>query len=326
VAAWPGARDAGTSLAAVEPHAYTERLAHAPRLGSPVEVALVPAFGINALLGVPALNHLALGILASRSTWLDGVALGPVTFVEHHTRGLQLSALVSYTGGDVTGVQLAGGVSWTEGHVRGLQLGITCFSGPLDGLQIGLLNVGGDVSGVQLGVVNLARTVTGVQVGLLNVARSSTAPVGLFNLVDDTPLRFSVSLSDWALLAVNVKFGGTFLYSLLTLAWTPFATFRVGAGLGTRFGRGLGWYSALELSVQSIWDTGIPGSWATQFGFLAQANIGYQVTGRLALFLGTGLQLIATPPGSSGRNYTVFGITLTDRLTLAPSLVAGVEL
>lgn len=294
--------------------------------GSPVEVSFIPPLGINGALGVPSRNNLALGVPASRSTWLDGAALGLITLVDRDVRGLQLSGIVAWAGGDVAGAQLSSGVSWTSGTVRGVQLGVTSFSGPLEGVQLGLLNVAGDVTGVQVGVLNIARVVKGMQVGLVNVSRSTSAPLGLVNVIDDTPLRFALSVGDWALLAVTAKFGGQYLYSLLTAAWTPRSTLRFGGGLGTRIGQGPGWFAEAELQVHSLLDLEVPGSWATHVAFLAQGNVGYQIAERFAVFAGFGAQLIVTPPSSVARNYSIFGITISDTMAVAPSVVFGVEL
>jgi hypothetical protein len=105
--------DAG--LAATAPDA-------GPTFGSPVEFALIPAFGLNALFGNSNRNVFALGLLAERSTFLDGFALAPVSLVDVDTQGLQIGGLAAFTTNSVTGAQLSAGVAGTS-TLTGFQLG-----------------------------------------------------------------------------------------------------------------------------------------------------------------------------------------------------------
>lgn len=292
---------------------------------NPVELAFLPFFGINAYYRVPARNYLAIGLLAHQSTWLDGVALAPVSFVEEEVRGVQFAALVGRTQHDLTGAQLSFGVNWTSGHLRGVQIGTTSFAGPLDGAQLGLLNIAGDTTGAQVGVVNIARSVTGVQVGLINVARSSVAPIGLLNFVDDTPWRFAVQVSESSLFTAEMKMGGRVLYSVLSAGWTPRATFRLGGGLGARLGNGLGWYAEVQALAVVLFDTRRPSSWTNQLAVLVQFNVGYQLADRLAIFAGTGGQVLLTPADSPGSQYALFSFSISPTVTLVPMVVLGVQ-
>jgi hypothetical protein len=206
-----------------------------------------------------------------------------------------------------------------------VQLGTTSFAGPLEGAQVGVLNIAGDTTGAQVGVVNIARSVTGVQLGLINVARSSVAPIGLFNFVDDTPWRFAVQVSESALLTVELKMGGRVLYSVLSAGLTPWSTFRLGGGLGARFGHGPGWYAEAQVMALALVDTRRPGSWARQLAVLAQLNVGYQLADRLAIFAGSGGQVLLTPADSPGSQYALFSFAVTPTLTLVPMVVLGVQ-
>lgn len=326
------AADAGTPMQTIEiPDKSTIRRDEEPPLlaasvrTNPVELAFLPFFGINAYYRLPARNYLAIGLLAHQSTWLDGLALAPVSFVEEDVRGVQFAALVGRTQHDLTGVQLSFGVNWTSGHVRGVQIGTTSFAGPLDGAQLGLLNIAGDTTGAQVGVVNIARSVTGVQVGLINVARSSVAPIGLLNFVDDTPWRFAVQVSESSLFTAEMKMGGRVLYSVLSAGWTPRATFRLGGGLGARLGNGPGWYAEVQALAVVLFDTRRPSSWTNQLAVLAQLNVGYQLASRLAIFAGTGVQVLLTPADSPGSQYALFSFSISPTVTLVPMVVLGVQ-
>jgi hypothetical protein len=133
--------------------------------GSPVEFAVIPAFGINALVGNFNRNVFALGLLAERSTFLDGFALAPVSLVDVDTQGLQIGGLAAFTTNAVTGAQLSAGVAWTS-TLTGLQLGALSFAGQrADGAQLGVVNLARGLSGVQIGAVNVGWHAGAVQLG-----------------------------------------------------------------------------------------------------------------------------------------------------------------
>jgi hypothetical protein len=292
---------------------------------NPVDLAILPYFSLNQLLGTPARNYLAIALLAQDSTWLDGLAVAPVSYVEEDVRGVQLSALVSRTQHDVTGAQLSFGVNWTSGRVRGVQIGSTSFAGPVEGLQLGLLNIAGDVSGAQVGLINIARSVSGVQVGLFNIARSSVAPVGVINVIDDTVWRFAFELSESSLITGEMKLGGQVLYSVVSIGWAPRGTFRLGGGIGAHIGHGHGWYFEVEALALSLWDTHRASSWADQLSVGLRVNVGYQVGDRIALYAGTGAQLLFTPATSPGAQFALWSLTLSPTVTLVPAAAAGVQ-
>jgi hypothetical protein len=295
----------------------------AGELGSPVELALIPSIGVNALVGTPNRNHFVLGLLAARSTWLDGVAFAPVSLVDDVARGLQVGGLMAFDRGALFGVQLSAGVSWTSAQAAGLQFGSFTFAGKLAGVQLGAANVTGDAQGVQVGFLNVAGKMRGVQLGVVNIASSAAVPIGLINLIEDEPMRFVLRVGSGAFGQGAVRLGGTFLYSFLTAGWTPRSTLRWGGGLGTHVGHGRGWFLEVELSGLSLWTLTTPGSWATQVSIGLEVHVGYQIASRLGIFLGLGTEVIFAPPGL-GPGLSLLAFPVSDTRTVAPLATLGV--
>ncbi len=337
--------------------------------GSPVELAVVPPLDVNELVGRPARNVFALGLLATRSTWLDGLGLAPVSLVDEDTRGVQLGALAAWTHASLTGLQLSAAVSWTSGALLGVQLSPVSLAGSLEGAQLGVLNltsdvtgfqlgvlnvgrvvqgaqlgvvnvatgpgarlhglhlgavnVSGDVDGAQLGLLNVGRVVRGVQLGLVNVAHASTVPIGLINLIDEQPMRVVLRVGTSALVQTALRLGGEYLYSFLTVGWTPRSTLRWGGGVGTHLGRGPGWFLEFELGGASAWTLEVVNSWANQVAVSAEAHVGYQVAPRFAIFASLGTELVFAPPGV-GPTLNLIGLPLSATTTLSPTAFLGV--
>ncbi len=258
---------------------------------------------------------------------MTGAQLGLVT-VADRVRGVQLGGLITSSASDVTGAQLGLGLNRTGGALTGIQLGSLNVAGDVTGAQLGLINVADDVTGFQLGVLNVARSVRGTQVGLVNISTDGPAPVGVFNVTEDAPLRLSLSLGDTHLFGVALKTGGTRLYGMLSLGWVPRSAVRAGGGLGLHLGHltNLGWFAQLELTAHGVIniDSPVRGVISTlALGF----NVGYRITPRLAVILGPQFSVLFGTPAFPGSGVSLFGIPLgASGLAVAPGGQLGIEL
>src|SRR5262249_55136760 len=122
--------------------------------------------------------------------------------------------------GSLYGMQLACGYN-SASDVSGLQLGGAANRArDVSGVQLaGAANVAENVAGVQLGLVNVGRRVSGLQLGLVNVADSSSASVGLVNVISDGIHDVAGEYSELGA-AFVVRLGGRRMYTLLTLGST----------------------------------------------------------------------------------------------------------
>jgi len=161
--------------------------------------------------------NLELALIYGRIGALNGFgATVLVSSVDKGFRGVQLTGLASYTGGDSTGVSAAGGAtisrgllrgvegaggvnlrlggpkgdrpfSFTEGaRLEGVQVagGYNHLAGNGEGAQLGTVNVTmGSLDGLQLGVVNYANRLRGAQLGAVNVGHETNgAQLGAVNV------------------------------------------------------------------------------------------------------------------------------------------------
>lgn len=201
--------------AEVEPHRVDEHPPEerkvAERRGKrlrrvPFNISLIPPADINTWVRGPDLNHVSLGVLASRSHVVEGVSASL-------------------------------GVNLVIDHMRGGQLGLVNIAGTLDGVQVGMVNITPrEGRGAQVGFVNIAGKHRGVLVGLVNIAEDADVAIGLLNFIKRGIFHVDVWASDSALVNIGVKFGARHTYTLLHGSVDP--TNRghggVGAGLGVR--------------------------------------------------------------------------------------------
>jgi hypothetical protein len=111
------------------------------------------------------------------------------------------------TGRGLRGAQIATGVNVAT-EIHGLQLALVNVGVDVEGLQLGLVNIGGHVKGAQIGLVNVADDVEGVPIGLLSIERSGRHDILL-----------SASTNDLA--TVELKLGGSHLYTGIAGGGTP---------------------------------------------------------------------------------------------------------
>ncbi len=272
------------------------------------------------------LQGLQLGVVTNSDT-MQGVQLG-LASVSEHARGFQLGGIIASASKDMVGVQVGFGLNRARASMLGVQLGTLNVTESLEGVQFGLINVADDLTGLQLGLVNVARTVKGTQIGLVNFSSNGPAPVGIFNVTDDAPMRLALTLGDTHLLNVALKSGGTRFYGLLSLGWVPRAAIRAGGGFGVHFNKvdKLGWFFQLELTSHAILNLEAPSA-----GFIASlgigTNVGYRIGPHVAFILGPQFNLLFGRPSFPGKSASLFGFAANDTgLGVAPGLQFGVEL
>lgn len=234
-------------------------------------------------------HKMALGLLGSYTTALDGISVGlGVGVVEENATWLMANALGNYVGGDADGFQLTFLLNYIEGdcghiqftslgnYVRGSFDGIQSsgvgnivahdfqgFQGAgvfnytgrqVDGIQGSVANWAGEIDGIQAGVVNRAGTVQGMQVGLINIAgQMRGVPIGLINVSRNG----GIELQGWA--------GGPtdFNTALLFRSGLLFTRFTAGTSVSsasTAPGASFGLHMGLRIPIKRFYldiDTGV---------------------------------------------------------------------
>ena len=197
-------RDDFTGFALADARARGATPAVAPRRVA-MSTVLVPDWPLGGR-GEPEIHETSIGLVATGSHGLDGVALAlGGTWVEADARGAQLAIGANYAGGTMNGVQGAAGANLARGTVEGAQATSGAnWAGGLDGFQgsagvnilagdgqgaqgaaganiaggafqgfqgAGGANVAESMRGVQLTAgVNIAGEVRGLQAGVVNVS------------------------------------------------------------------------------------------------------------------------------------------------------------
>ncbi len=296
--------------------------------------ALVATGDVTGLTG--SVVTIATGKLIGLHPSAASVAIGDVT-------GAQLG-VATFSGGDVRGLQ-AGVLEIALGEVRGAQLGVANYAGrgfggfqagvanlgwaDSWGAQIGVLNVGGDVTGTQIGLLNIAKNVKGAQIGLLNIAQTSTAPVGLLNIITRGKFNFAAWTSETAVANVALKLGSPNVYSYVSAGLNPrgptgHSNVALGLGLGARlhFGR---WYGELEGGVDALQPLGLPWVGST-LSSTARINVGFQLFDALAIFAGPHLDVVtAVTNDQDVRTLSPWGFDVSPRVRLVPGFVLGAQ-
>lgn len=217
-------------------------------------------------------------------------------------------------------------VGVSSDRVDGLSLApLSVVDDRLRGAQIGLVNVGGDVEGLQLGLLNIARSVRGLQVGLINVTQTGPASIGFLNANADHPVRLGLSVADTHAIELQLKSGGSAIYSLVTLGWVPRAQLKAGGGVGFHLGSTteLGWFAELELTGAAVIDFQQASLIPTfTFGF----NLGYRILPRVAVLVGPRFSFLFGNASAPGTSAALFGLPVgTSGLAIAPGAQLGVE-
>ena len=328
----------------------------------PFNLSLVPPLSTSTLWGGSGINHLAVGVLAVRSTQLQGLgAAGAVGWVDGTMEGLQVSGLASVAGGEVRGLQaalggnlaFAGGTGGqvslffniAEGDYTGFQLGPTAnrASARLRGLQasvginqaerlfgaqLGLINISGDVSGAQVGLINVATHVRGVQLGLINIADDVSVPIGILSIVRKGRLVFEVTSDDALQLAVSVKYGSRTVYVLATegvriQGQIVRSLTLMGLGMHFPLGEAERYYLDVDVSMSFI------GGY--RYGSLARLRgmMGWALKRRFAVFAGVSLNLFGPAPDAEDPDPSLLPTWKVGRgpdVRVWPGLLLGVRI
>ena len=229
-------------------------------LSQRTRISLFPGITLKgADLEEPSLSLNAIG----RHARFQGTEIGLINILDDQAQGFQFALLGNRVEGPVQGLQFAGLANGADA-LRGAQIAFTfnVVSREVVGIQLSsgfnhahrgvglqsasLVNhVHDEWTGLQLGILNVANQVHGAQIGLVNISRSTTAPIGLINVIVDHPPRLKLSASMPGYSYLGLETGGKSLrYSLLLAS-------RIGpqeSGAASRqiLGLGLGWRFFLE--------------------------------------------------------------------------------
>ncbi len=139
-----------------------------------MNLAIIPAWSLNARETGPVLNNFSFGLLLSGGAALEGVELSLCgSNRDDSMKGVQFSAIWNSAGATAAGVQFAGFFNGSgPGEFVGVQMagGVNVHRGDFKGMQFSLLNITtGSFSGMQLSTLNIATdTFTGVQFSIAN--------------------------------------------------------------------------------------------------------------------------------------------------------------
>lgn len=274
-------------------------------------------------IGISGVVHIATGDV-------NGWSLGTASIVSGNLRGVQ-SSVLNITGGTVVGAQLGLANVAPVGGV-GAQLGLANVGmAEFGGIQAGLLNIGGDVTGGQIGLLNIARSVKGTQIGLLNIAQTSTAPIGLLNVITQGRLNVAVWGNETSVANIALKYGSQNVYAFAMGGVNPRgaggkANLSYGLGLGVRL-RFDKFYGELEGSFEDLHQLDGAMSWnSSVFSTGGRLNVGYQLFEKLAVFAGPQLHtLVAINDNQSVRVLSPWGFDTSARVRIVPGFVIGAQ-
>lgn len=192
-------------------------------------------------------NAVSLNLLGGCSYANEYFELGGFYNVNrHHTLGVSVAGLFSYSGCLDRTFQVSGLFNYGNTGTSFLQLG-------------GIMNRSQNVRGVQIGgILNVARNLRGLQIGLVNVVEESDYGVslGLINIVrKNGKMDLALSFSDFVNTSVDFRLGKDNFYTIfsggLVYVSSPLEySAGIGFGSGFRFKRGLGCY--FEALVNSL--------------------------------------------------------------------------
>jgi hypothetical protein len=155
--------------------------------------------------GATVKNYFLLGLLYSRTDYLSGVSISPISDIRENMYGLQLS-FVNFVDGELAGVQL--GSANFANNVWGIQLGFSNVSSDVNGAQGALVNIADNINGAQVGMANIADDINGAQVGIANIADNTDgAQVGYYSQTNDVLRGFQIGIVNYANNVKGVQIG-----------------------------------------------------------------------------------------------------------------------
>lgn len=236
----------------------------------PFNVSLFPPLDINTFARGPDLNHVSLGLIASRSHVVEGISA---------SMGLNL----------------------VLDQMDGVQLGFINVAGGLKGVQSGFVNVSMGGEGLQVGVVNVAEEHRGVMIGLVNIARDADVAIGLLNFVKRGIFHVDVWASDAALVNLGVKFGARHTYTLLHGSFDPIGDAHGGVGLGVGMRLPPAGVAVMDLDVVSSLVYGVNSdeekAWRTPaFHHRLRVLVNLRFAPHFGMFFGPTLNVLVSAP------------------------------
>lgn len=201
----------------------------------------------NGMDAMNTVNAVSLNLFGGCSYANEYFELGGLYNVNrHHTSGVSVAGLFSYSGCLDRTFQVSGLFNYGKNGTSFFQLG-------------GIMNKSLNVRGVQIGgILNVAKNLRGLQIGLVNVVEESDCGVslGLINIIKKNgKMDLALSFSDLVNTSVDFRFGKDNFYTMfsggLVYVSSPLEySAGIGFGSGFRFKRGLGCY--FEALVNSL--------------------------------------------------------------------------
>ena len=168
--------------------------------------------------------------------------ISPLIAKQHCIQGMQVNLLAGIVTNSVTGIQVSGAVNYAKGTFTGIQCAglVNISKGSFTGFQTaGLINIADDMNGLQVGLINIADNNNGVSFGLLNFIKNGIYDPAIY----------------WENGAFFLQYqGGTNAFYTTFLAGAPkgFDYGILGAGIGSRFGKGFFAFDAELLAKQML--------------------------------------------------------------------------
>ncbi len=224
----------------------------------PAQLSFVYPVGTSGLRSGEICYNFSLNALMGVTGGINGCEIGGLVNInKSDMRGLQVGGIANITKGYAAGVQI-GGLLSTAYNFYGLQTnGLAGIANDVKGLQInGLVGKANDVKGVQVsGIINLSKSanvsiggianinsekvngiqiggilnqtkeLNGIQIGLINVVDTVVkgGSLGLINIIKKGYYdEFTVSVSDYANVAISYKSGMKSFYNIYSVGMNVF--------------------------------------------------------------------------------------------------------
>ncbi|MDD5308042.1 MAG: caspase family protein [Deltaproteobacteria bacterium] len=269
-------------------------------------VSGVQGAGIFNIAGGHVYGAQGAGIFNMAGGSVTGAEVGGIFNLNYgHVTGIEVGGIFNISGGHISGGEVGGIFNVAGEGVSGVQVaGIFNAAGQQSrGLQLaGIYNQADDFSGLQLaGIANVATgRMHGVQLGLVNVAEDSDAPIGLVNIIEKGMLHLDLFASETFPLSYELRTGGRYLYSVLSVSVAPQSApvrWACGAGLGGQVP-----FDPFFLNVDLVYNHVQYGLEWNDVDFMPQARLwfGWEFARHMALFVGASYNLFVTDKDGRG--------------------------
>ncbi len=299
-----GVRAAATNIAR---ELAAERTRNAPPVEEAAAAVEYIGFGGDIVPGIGTSSsraelgrRVSLGLLGTLSGGINGAEFTPGVAINHgDLRGFQFGGVTAQTRGASAGMQLSALNTTALGSIFGLQLSaLSNYSrGVHTGAQIAAANVNRSLlSGMQLGLVNIGHDVRGAQIGLINVSSTSTASIGVINIVRRGRREVEISADEAGMMMLAYKSGSDIYRSILrggVHLWRGASSPRaiaLGGGFAFHIGMRIPAHVEVALTLDALlYDRPRPEvGLLTTFG----VSMAWEVTEHVAVFAGPSLRAL----------------------------------